>query len=90
MDQNRAKQVQGLLSRIRQDGLTSLRQRQRAAEGRSEEELRSLLDLGGTEATLPQPVGAPVPNPALQEEALPPEQDTLSPRKGSRPFRPAP
>lgn len=91
MDQNRANQVRGLLGRIRQDGLTSLRQRQRAAEGRGEDDLRDLLNLGGQEATLPQPVGAPVesppPSPDSEEEPALPEQETLPLRSGNRPSR---
>lgn len=83
MDQNRANQVRGLLGRIKQDGLTSLRQRQRSAEGKGEDELRDLLNLGGTEATLPQPVGAPIPYLGEEESELP-EQETQPPRRGSR------
>lgn len=89
MDQNRASQVRGLLGRIKQDGLTSLRQRQRSAEGKGEDELRDLLDLGGPEAALPQPVGAPIQT-LDEESAESPEQDTLPPRRGSRPFRQVP
>lgn len=78
MDQNRASQVRGLLGRIKQDGLTSLRQRQRVAEGKGEDQLRELLDLGGPEAALPQPVGAPVPpvSPLHEEEQESPERET--------------
>lgn len=92
MDQNRASQVRGLLGRIKQDGLTSLRQRQRAAEGKGEDQLRELLDLGGPEATLPQPVGAPVPpvSPLPEEEQESPETGTPPPRRGSRLSRQVP
>lgn len=106
MDQNRANQVRGLLGRIKQDGLTSLRQRQRSAEGKGEDQLRELLDLGGPEAALPQTVGAPVPTPDTfgsvapssrttlsslsEEEQESPETETLPPRRGNRPSRQAP
>jgi hypothetical protein len=89
MDQNRANQVRGLLGRIKADGLVSLRQRQRSAEGKGEDQLRELLDLGGPEAALPQTVGAPVPI-LSEEEQESPETETLPPRRGNRPSRPAP
>lgn len=73
MDQNRANQVRGLLGRIKQDGLTSLRQRQRSAEGKEEDQLRELLDLGGTEATMPLALANPdEEEPELSEPEIPP------------------
>lgn len=80
MNYDRSAQVRGLLASIKKDGLGKLRERQRAAEGREQDDLAELLTPPGPNAGLEVGLIPEAANPPSAEEPESPQTGTKPPR----------